>query len=273
MVRDELTLRYLTNAAAIAFGGGGMLLLWLALVIEIARRHNSRARVVVVVDRFMPAPARRGAVALVALLSTLGGFVGPSAAYADTSVRHWLSDSAPATTPSVPSSAPPDSTAPARVADPPTPTPPTPDPRTPDPRPTDSPPADGPTIAAPPPDPRPTPVVHAAPSVSPATVAPSRPQRRTQAPGRTASGKSSRSVPTPSVVASPAPNADARYVVAAGDCLWTIAARFLGPGATNRAIDRGWRQIYDANRTSVGENPSLIRPGLALTISRLDNTP
>ena len=259
MVRDELTLRYLTNAAAIAFGGGGMLLLGLALVTEIARRHNSRARVVVVVDRLMPAPARRWAVALVAMLSTLGAFVGPRAALADTSVRHWLSDSAPATTPS----APPHSTAPARVTTPPPPDPP----------PTDPPLTDGPTIAAPPPDPRPAPVVHAAPSVSPATVASSLPERHTQAPGRTTLGRSPRSVPTPSVVASPAPNADGRYVVAAGDCLWTIAARFLGPSATNRAIDRGWRQIYDANRASVGDNPSLIHPGLALTIPHLENTP
>jgi len=84
------------------------------------------------------------------------------------------------------------------------------------------------------------------------------------------------SLPAPIVVVAPptpAPNPMPRYVVVAGDCLWSIAARVLGPGATNRAIDRGWRQIYDANRASVGDNPSLIHPGLALTLPHLDSTP
>jgi nucleoid-associated protein YgaU len=56
------------------------------------------------------------------------------------------------------------------------------------------------------------------------------------------------------------------YVVKPGDCLWTIAKRALPPGASNTAIDRAWRQIYTANRSVIGRDPNLIRPGLALTL-------
>jgi len=49
------------------------------------------------------------------------------------------------------------------------------------------------------------------------------------------------------------------YTVVAGDSLWKIATRFLGSGTL-------WPTIYTANRTAVGSNPSLIHPGLVLTI-------
>lgn len=65
------------------------------------------------------------------------------------------------------------------------------------------------------------------------------------------------------------PPAGDRYVVQPGDCLWRIAARRLGAGATNQAIDGAWRAIYAANRAAVGENPNLIHPGLVLTLPPL----
>jgi nucleoid-associated protein YgaU len=61
--------------------------------------------------------------------------------------------------------------------------------------------------------------------------------------------------------------------VVAGDCLWTIAARVLGANATTRAIDRGWRSIYAANRDAIGADPDLIHPGLVLALPPLDSTP
>jgi nucleoid-associated protein YgaU len=56
-----------------------------------------------------------------------------------------------------------------------------------------------------------------------------------------------------------------------GECLWSIAARQLGPQATNRTTDAAWRRIYAANRTAVGPDPNLIRPGLVLALPPLDD--
>jgi nucleoid-associated protein YgaU len=58
-----------------------------------------------------------------------------------------------------------------------------------------------------------------------------------------------------------------------GDCLWSIAAAHLGRDATARSIDRAWRAVYDANRDAVGPDPSLIHPGLILSLPPLDPTP
>ncbi|QGZ17122.1 endolysin [Arthrobacter phage DrYang] len=44
------------------------------------------------------------------------------------------------------------------------------------------------------------------------------------------------------------------YRVVSGDCLWNIAARFLGNGAR-------WPEIYNMNRAVIGGNPNLIFPG------------
>jgi nucleoid-associated protein YgaU len=59
------------------------------------------------------------------------------------------------------------------------------------------------------------------------------------------------------------------YVVQPGDCLWSIAAHHLGPGADARSIDAGWRRIYDTNRLAVGDDPSLIHVGLVLRLPPL----
>lgn len=78
--------------------------------------------------------------------------------------------------------------------------------------------------------------------------------------------------PAPPAVAAPAPVLPT-YVVQPGDCLWAIAARILGPRADGRAIDAGWRRIYDANRVAVGDNPSLIHIGLVLRLPPLAAQP
>ncbi|MFH8617697.1 peptidoglycan DD-metalloendopeptidase family protein [Streptomyces sp. NPDC017979] len=52
--------------------------------------------------------------------------------------------------------------------------------------------------------------------------------------------------------------ASTTYVVVIGDHLSKIA--------DEHRLDGGWQQLYQDNRQAVGENPSLIHPGLKLTI-------
>ncbi len=51
------------------------------------------------------------------------------------------------------------------------------------------------------------------------------------------------------------------YVVHRGDTLWDIAARHLGPHASAVDISRAWPAWYDANRATIGPDPSVISPG------------
>ncbi|MFE6905933.1 LysM peptidoglycan-binding domain-containing protein [Streptomyces erythrochromogenes] len=48
------------------------------------------------------------------------------------------------------------------------------------------------------------------------------------------------------------------YSVVAGDTLSEIAA--------DHSVSGGWKQLYEANRAVVGDNPSVIRPGIKLTL-------
>lgn len=49
------------------------------------------------------------------------------------------------------------------------------------------------------------------------------------------------------------------YTVAAGDSLWSVARRAYGDGAA-------WKQLYEANKATIGANPSLIYAGQVLTL-------
>ncbi|WP_256792672.1 LysM peptidoglycan-binding domain-containing protein [Terrabacter sp. Ter38] len=62
----------------------------------------------------------------------------------------------------------------------------------------------------------------------------------------------------------PAASAHDLVTVRRGDSLWTIAARHLGPGASDAQISREWPRWYAANRDVVGEDPDLIMPGVQL---------
>lgn len=53
-------------------------------------------------------------------------------------------------------------------------------------------------------------------------------------------------------------------VVRRGDSLWSIAERTLPAGATAAEIDRTWRLIHRANRSVIGPDPDLLRPGQRL---------
>ncbi|WP_434613546.1 LysM peptidoglycan-binding domain-containing protein [Arthrobacter sp. A5] len=53
-------------------------------------------------------------------------------------------------------------------------------------------------------------------------------------------------------------------VVRAGDSLWTLAAKQLGPFATDVEIARQWPLWYRINRAVIGSDPGLILPGQIL---------
>lgn len=57
----------------------------------------------------------------------------------------------------------------------------------------------------------------------------------------------------------PAPPPPATYQVRPGDSLWAIAKRTLGDGSR-------WREIYEANRASVGPDPNVLQVGAVLRI-------
>lgn len=93
-----------------------------------------------------------------------------------------------------------------------------------------------------------------------------------------ASAPSASAAPTPisapvsapaTAAASPAPRpaaAPTTYVVRPGDSLWAIAARHLGPGASNAEIAAEWPRWYRANREVIGSNPSLLYVGTRLAV-------
>jgi hypothetical protein len=68
-------------------------------------------------------------------------------------------------------------------------------------------------------------------------------------------------LPGPSV--RPRPQTEDAVVVRRGDCLWTIAARQLGPAATDARTAAEWPRWYAANRAVLGP-PDLLAPGQRL---------
>jgi hypothetical protein len=59
--------------------------------------------------------------------------------------------------------------------------------------------------------------------------------------------------------ARPAPPPPKTYTVKPGDTLWAIAKKTLGDGSR-------WKEIYQANLSVIGKDPSLIIPGQTLRI-------
>ncbi|MBB2922939.1 LysM peptidoglycan-binding domain-containing protein [Cellulomonas cellasea] len=53
-------------------------------------------------------------------------------------------------------------------------------------------------------------------------------------------------------------------VVAAGDSLWRIAQRALGPDATDQEVAAEWPRWYAANADVIGADPDLVVPGQVL---------
>lgn len=59
----------------------------------------------------------------------------------------------------------------------------------------------------------------------------------------------------------PGSDTTAIYVVQAGDTLYRIAARRLGDG-------KRWREIYEANRSTIGSDPAQLEAGMKLAMPR-----
>jgi hypothetical protein len=72
-----------------------------------------------------------------------------------------------------------------------------------------------------------------------------------------------RADPRPASPAAPA-DAEAAVRVQPGDSLWLIAARRLGPDASDAEIAAAWPRWYAANAHVIGDDPSLIRSGEVL---------
>jgi nucleoid-associated protein YgaU len=55
-------------------------------------------------------------------------------------------------------------------------------------------------------------------------------------------------------------------VVRRGDCLWSLTADLIGPGADASAVAAAAHALYRGNRQRIGPDPNLIFPGTHLTL-------
>jgi len=63
------------------------------------------------------------------------------------------------------------------------------------------------------------------------------------------------------------PDAGGRQMtVRAGDSLWSLCAAELGPLASDVDIATAWPELYRTNRSVIGPDPGLLRPGQVLVI-------
>lgn len=59
---------------------------------------------------------------------------------------------------------------------------------------------------------------------------------------------------------------DGEVVVRRGDTLWDLAARSLGPGASDAEIAAAWPRWWHANHAAIGPDPDLLLPGTRLCV-------
>ena len=88
------------------------------------------------------------------------------------------------------------------------------------------------------------------------------------APGSTLLTRPGRSTATESET-SVSPDINGEIQVAAGDSLWSLAARQLGPAADPAAIAAQWPKWFELNRAVIGDDPDLLVPGQLLRIPPL----
>lgn len=73
------------------------------------------------------------------------------------------------------------------------------------------------------------------------------------------------SVPTPAPVPATVSCTGRSHRVAAGDTLWTLAARAVRSHDTGR-VTVAWHRLYAANRAAVGSDPSVLQVGTSLCV-------
>mgnify|MGYP001617682452 FL=1 len=56
---------------------------------------------------------------------------------------------------------------------------------------------------------------------------------------------------------------DEKYEIAAGDSLWKIAEDAYGDGYK-------WSEVYEANKETIGSNPSMLVKGMKITLPKLE---
>jgi hypothetical protein len=71
---------------------------------------------------------------------------------------------------------------------------------------------------------------------------------------------------TPSAADQRAGGQPATVTVQPGDSLWSLAAAQLGAEATPQKVAQQWPRWWAANRSVIGENPGMIRPGQQLAV-------
>lgn len=88
---------------------------------------------------------------------------------------------------------------------------------------------------------------------------------RAETPGGDVSPLWRPSPPRPPGLLVPAPRPDSsEVVVTAGDTLWSLAARQLGPLATDAEIAELWPRWHAHNHAVIGPDPDLLLPGQVL---------
>jgi hypothetical protein len=107
----------------------------------------------------------------------------------------------------------------------------------------------------------------------PTVPAPSGAAPESAAPGFTPTAPRVRPQADPGLLGSrPGTSTERDVVVHRGDSLWSIAARHLGPQATDAEIAREWPRWFDLNRDLIGDDPDLILPGQILRVPGADQT-
>lgn len=66
------------------------------------------------------------------------------------------------------------------------------------------------------------------------------------------------------VRAAQGPPPPGEVTVLAGDTLWEIASRHLGPAASDVDVALHWPRWYEVNKARIGENPDVLLPGQIL---------
>lgn len=76
---------------------------------------------------------------------------------------------------------------------------------------------------------------------------------------RTEAEASQKTTTTSQQTARSTPTKQKTYTVKSGDSLWTIAKKLLGDGGR-------WKELYNANKSTIGKDPNRIYPGQTLRI-------